>query len=231
MHQQLALPIVLRDDARFDNFFPGHNQATLYHLQQQWSALGEPFIYLWGANESGVSHLLQAACHFADAQQKSSIYLPLHELHSYGPEVLEGADQFDLICLDDLEAVLTNAEWEEALFHLFNRLKNQQKRLLVAAKAPATQLPIGLADLSSRLNWGLTLHLQPLNDDEKAQALLMRAHQRGLSINEEVVRFILTHGPRSTKSLLQLLNTLDQASLIEQRKLTIPFVKAYLPSH
>ena len=41
-------------------------------------------------------------------------------------------------------------------------------------------------------------------------------------------RFILTRGERSMNALFELLERLDQASLQEKRKLTIPFLKETL---
>jgi DnaA family protein len=61
--QQLTLPVSVRDDARFANYFAGPNAQVVYSIQDQWRDTGEPFIYLWGAKGVGCSHLLQAACH------------------------------------------------------------------------------------------------------------------------------------------------------------------------
>ncbi|RML27489.1 Regulatory inactivation of DnaA Hda protein, partial [Pseudomonas syringae pv. maculicola] len=43
-----------------------------------------------------------------------------------------------------------------------------------------------------------------------------------------VGHFILTRGTRSMSALFELLERLDQASLQEKRKLTIPFLKETL---
>lgn len=46
--------------------------------------------------------------------------------------------------------------------------------------------------------------------------------------SEEVGQFILQRCNRDLPSLLQILTQLDTASLVEQRRLTIPFVKRVL---
>jgi DnaA family protein len=43
-----------------------------------------------------------------------------------------------------------------------------------------------------------------------------------------VARYILHRGPRRLDELFIILETLDRASLIAQRRLTIPFVKQVL---
>ena len=223
---QLTLPVVIRDDARFANYFAGPNQQIVEALQAQWTTRGEPIIYLWGAEGTGTSHLLQAACHYADGLGHQSIYLPLDELISYSPAVLEGMDQLPLVALDNLQAVGGNKDWEEALFHLYNRIRDNQSHLLMAADQSPVHLEVTLPDLASRLSWGMVYQLEPLEDEEKVQALLLRARHRGLNLTDDVSRFVLTRGPRDMAGLFEVLEQLDQASLRAQRKLTIPFVKA-----
>lgn len=228
MVQQLTLSVALRDDARFANFYPGHNAEIISALQRQWTTQGEPYLYLWGQQGAGVSHLLQASCHYAQGIGHHNLYLPLDELASYGPAVLEGLEQLPLIALDHLQAVVGLEDWEEALFHLFNRIKERQSHLLIGAHQPPQALAIKLADLKSRLDFGACFQVQELSDDDKMHALLLRAKERGLKLNDEVARFILSRTARDMRSLFSLLDSLDQASLIEQRKLTIPFIKAHL---
>lgn len=228
MFEQLTLAVSLRDDARFANFFAANNQHIIHALRQQLATDGEPFIYLWGTTGVGCSHLLQAACHYADGLGFQSIYLPLDEMVEYGPEVLEGMDNLPLVAIDQLQAVSGDPAWEEGLFHLFNRLRSKNNKLLIAADNAPSGLNIQLPDFSSRLNWGVTYQVQALDDEGKVQALLLRAHRRGLNLSEEVARFILRRGSRNNGELFQLLDDLDRVSLAEQRKLTIPFIKTQL---
>jgi DnaA family protein len=83
-------------------------------------------------------------------------------------------------------------------------------------------------DLISRLTWGMVFQLQPLSDEEKLQVLIMRADCRGMTLSEEVGKFILNHCPRHMSTLFAALDALDKVSLAVQRKLTIPFVKTVL---
>ena len=96
----------------------------------------------------------------------------------------------------------------------------------MAADQSPVHLEVTLPDLASRLSWGMVYQLEPLEDEEKVQALLLRARHRGLNLTDDVSRFVLTRGPRDMAGLFEVLEQLDQASLRAQRKLTIPFVKA-----
>jgi len=228
---QLPLGVRLRDDATFANYYPGANAGALGYVERLcepdagWT---ESLIYLWGAEGVGCSHLLQAACIRFEQRRELAIYLPLTEVADYGPELLDNLEQSELVCLDDLQAIAGRADWEEALFHLFNRLRDAGRRLLLSATVPPRELPVDLPDLKSRLTQALVFQLQGLSDEDKLRALQLRASRRGLHLPDEVGRFILSRGSRSMAVLFELLDKLDQASLQAQRKLTIPFLKETL---
>ncbi|BAN50181.1 DnaA regulatory inactivator Hda [Metapseudomonas resinovorans] len=225
---QLPLSVRLRDDATFANFYPGANAAALGYVERLCEADAgwtESLIYLWGGEGVGRSHLLQAACLRFEQRDEQAIYLPMDELVHYGPEVFDNLEQCELVCLDDLHALAGRPQWEEGLFHLFNRLRDAGRKLLLSADKSPRELGIKLPDLKSRLTLALVFQLHGLSDEDKLRALQLRASRRGLHLTDEVGRFILTRGPRSMNLLFDLLDILDQASLQAQRKLTIPFLK------
>ncbi|NLY12022.1 MAG: DnaA regulatory inactivator Hda [Gammaproteobacteria bacterium] len=228
---QLSLGMRLRDDATFANYYPGANAVTLGYVEHacetedQWI---DSVLYLWGSPGVGRSHLLQAACLRVEERGGRALYLPLAELAEHGPQLLDNAEFCDLVCLDDIQAVLGQAHWEEALFHAFNRLRDSGKQLLIAADAPPRELSIKLPDLQSRLSLALVFQLHELSDDDKLRALQLRASRRGLRLSDEVGRFILARSVRSMTVLFDTLEQLDHASFQAQRKLTIPFLKEAL---
>lgn len=225
---QLPLGIKLRDEATFASYYPGPNATVLAATRVFASlqlAVPECCLFLWGTEGTGRTHLLQAACHALADEGGLAMYLPLDELADEGPLLLEGMESVDLLCLDKLEAVVGRPDWEEALFHLYNRLREQGGRLLVAAAAAPRALGLKLPDLESRLGWGLVFQLQPLDDEGKQEVLKLRAAQRGLQLGDDVARYILSRGARGMGELFAALETLDQASLRDQHRLTIPFVK------
>ena len=127
-----------------------------------------------------------------------------------------------------MHAIAGNKNWERALFDLFNRVRDSGSTLLVAAEKRPAQSGFDLADLASRLGWGVTYTLKPLDEGDVLQALTCRATARGLELPEETAQFLLRRFPRDLPSLFALFDALDAASLVEQRRLTIPFVKSVL---
>lgn len=223
---QLTLGVGLDDDATFENFLVGfENQQAVDYLQHDGS---EKFVYLWGNGSPGLTHLLQAACHRSAEKNRSAMYLPLKEFESLSTQMLQGANSLSLVCIDDVQMIAGNKEWEAALFTAFNAIKDSDTCLFVAADCSPQVLDIQLADLHSRLQSGLILQLAPLEDEEKVLALQLRARNRGMELGDSVADYILTRAERKLGALMSILDELDKSSLEQKRKLTVPLVKSTL---
>lgn len=228
MANQLTLGVQLRDNASFANFYPGDNQEALHGLMTLARQSAAGFVYLWGGQGAGKSHLLQAVCHELGSEGQPVAYLPMGSLEGMPPELLMGMEGLSLVCLDDVDLISGDRQWEEALFHLYNRIHAAGGRLVVTASSAPAELQISLPDLKSRLSHGLIYHLHTLDDQQKLYALQQRATFRGFELSEEVVGYLLKRCPRSMIELFELFERLDQASLTAKRKLTIPFVRQFL---
>lgn len=231
--QQLSLGVSLNDDASLDNFYCSPEQLQNALIVNELKALldvgYERYIYLWGGSGSGLSHLLHATCREAQKRGMSFQYLPMRELLDQNPEsIFNDLELLDLVCIDDLHLIVGKPEWEFALFAFFNAARDRQKRLVISANQSPRELPLTLEDLRSRLKWGSTYQVMQLKDADKQAALQLRAKVRGLELSDDVAQFLILRLSRDTHVLFSKLAELDAASLAEQRKLTIPFVKKAL---
>ncbi|OOF36974.1 DnaA regulatory inactivator Hda [Rodentibacter heidelbergensis] len=229
MNQQLPLPIHQIDDDTLENFYGDNNLLLLDSLRKNSQEIQQQFFYIWGTVGSGKSHLLRALSNQYLNEQRPAIYVPLNKSRYFSPAVLDNLEQQALVCLDDVDAVMGQAEWEIAIFDLFNRIKaSGQTLLIVSASLSPSALKVQLPDLASRLKWGEIYQLSPLTDEQKLALLQQNAHQRGIELPTETAQFLLKRLNRDTHTLLQALEHLDKASLQAQRNLTIPFVKEIL---
>lgn len=227
--QQLSLAIKLDDQATFENFYaPRGSTQHLAALILQDSR--QSLAYLVGSSGCGLSHLLQAACQKSPLQRTSeAIYLPMAELSAYEPaEVLAGLQGLSLVCVDDLHSVAGQAQWQLPLFNFFNHCRESGTRLVFASHKMPENLGVELPDLLSRLHSGLIHRLVDFGDDDLRRLLQFRANGRGLYLSDEVAKYLLSRLSRDPKNLIGALETLDQSSLQQQRRLTVPFVKATL---
>lgn len=222
---QLALPLQLADHAVFESFHEHGNEilvATLLNLSLGKAGQG---CWLFGAPATGKTHLLQAVC---DKAGDRSVYLPLAMLGAMGPGVLDGLADRDLVCIDDIERIAGDRAWEIALFNLFNELHENGGQLVIAGTAAPREVGFGLPDIESRMSRLPVFQLQPLDEEQRAAALQLRAGHRGLELPDETAGYLLKRSRRDMASLYELLDKLDLEALRAKRRLTVPFVREVL---
>jgi DnaA-homolog protein len=222
--KQLALGVRLRAEAVFESFWPGFNDEIVATLRTPGAAP----LWLWGASGTGKTHLLQAVC---AAAGEAAAYFPLTRPLGLPPEALAGFERTRVLCVDDVDAVAGDLAWERALFRLFNEAAELRTRLIFAAAAPPRQPDWRLEDWRSRAAACVVYQLRELDDDGRIEALRLRAAQRGLQLPHETSEYLLKRMPRDLRSLFGVLDQLDEASLVAQRRLTIPFIRDALEKH
>lgn len=200
--KQLLLDIQPQALPSLANFVVGKNAEALHSLNQALSGdTHTRFIYFWGLDGSGKSHLLQAA------------------------KIIAAEKKLHLICADDVH--LLNDEAQIRLFDTYNQVRAGDGILLATGNASPSQM--GLRDdLATRLAWGLTYQLHPLTDEEKAQALRTHAMERGMKLPDEVIDYCLRYLRRDLPSLMATLEALDEWSLTEKKPVTVPLLRKLL---
>jgi DnaA family protein len=143
----------------------------------------------------------------------------------FGPETLEGAESLDLACFDDVQAIAGLEAWEQRLFSIWQAAFERNSSLLFAARENPAHVDFGLADLKSRLTSAAVFAVRELNDEEQLEALELRARLRGLELPPETARYLQRRFPRDMRTLCDILDTLDDASFVAQRRLTVPFIR------
>ncbi|WP_448568555.1 DnaA regulatory inactivator Hda [Thalassotalea ganghwensis] len=234
---QLALQVTLPDDETFTSFRGNANAIVVAHLKSYLTSgritpeqTHVDGCYLFGQKGVGKSHLMHSCCSFATEHKLTSICLSLKDITSYDVDVLDGLEHMNVVCLDDIDVIAQQDNWQQGVFDLYNRVGEQGNKIIISGNKAINELNLTLPDLVSRLSWGYVEQLKALEDDEKLEALQFRASQRGLVLNYEVANFLITRLSREMKSLLEALDELDKASIREQRKITIPFIKQVLMS-
>lgn len=227
---QLPLDFELKVDATFDNFIEGQNALLVESLKKLAKGESE-FLYFYGTAGTGKSHLLQALAHITAEQDDFNLaYLPL-DSEMVVPQMLAGFEAFDCVCLDAFQEILSrenSQEWQEALFHLYNQLKDQNKSLVIAADEAPSGLEIQLQDLKSRLGAMFIHEIKPLSEQDKLLFIKRKSQEKGLELSDDLANFLLSRGKRDLESLNLAIDKLDAASLQAKRKVTKPFIKEVL---
>lgn len=225
--RQLPLGVRLQDRAVFASFLAGSNLEAVEHVRALALGASGGVAWLSGPSGAGKTHLLQAACVAAGESLRVG-YFPLAELGPLGSGVLDGWAEIECLCLDDVHVVAGQIEWERALFALFCGMEDRGGRLLAAASSPPALLAWALPDLGSRFAASAVFQLRVLDEAEQREALTLRAKLRGLELPQETARYLQRRFPRDMRTLYELLDTLDEAAIVAQRRLTVPFIRSVL---
>ncbi len=214
--KQLVLDLALPDPEPFTDFAPGENAELLFQLGEWAAAVPHVrFVYLWGDQGAGKSHLLGAASRRGGAVLVDAARGVLPE--EVAPD--------GLLAVDNVEAL--DREGQELLFAHFNTLRAGTGGLLASGSLPPMLLPI-LPDLATRLGWGLVYQVKPLSDTDKTLALQARAHQLGFDLASEQADYLLRHAPRDLASLYQLLAQANELALSRRKGVTLGVLREIL---
>lgn len=188
-------------------------------------------LYLWGPAGTGKTHLLRAACMALHREGLPTAYMETRATLPRPGELREWA-RHALLCIDGLDRIAGNRDWEVALYDLYERMREQDHVLLTASRRAPADLPLCLPDLASRLSWGLVYRLKPLEtDDERLEALMLRARACAFTLPEDAAHYLLRRFPRDMHTLCGLLERIDSASLASGQRVTLRAVRAYLARH
>ena len=222
------LPLALRapPDQKLERYLRAP-AGLLEQLQALASGDLVDAVYLQGAASTGKTHLLLGGCTLATTLGKQASYLSLANVRGRLRAASEGLDA-DLVALDDVDAIAGHRDDEIALFDLHNHLRDAGRSLLYAASASPDALPLVLPDLRSRLSQCARWTLPLLDDAGRADLLRARAAARGLDFDDAALDWMLRRCGRDLGTLTALFEQLDRASLVAQRRLTVPFLRQVL---
>ena len=241
--KQFALDIGHTPKASLENYLPGNDRALISSLQtlcDSWkqgapkeinNPLNHRWMYWWGPEGSGRTHLLQAMTNAADlAGLKSFSLTPTEPITWVRLEeqitALAENDQASVITVDDVDRL--DGRLVGALFRILNTVQASKNiHIFMAGNAAPANLELR-EDLRTRLGWGLIFQTQVLDDGEKIQALEQAAKARGLVLSPEVVPWLLNRFYRDMPNLMALIDALDAYSLETKRAVTLPLVRELL---
>lgn len=229
--RQLALGVSLRERASFDSFYTAAAPEAVQQLRRL-AAGRAGIVWLHGPSGAGKSHLLQAVCHACAPELRVGLF-PLREIVSTSEATqlsarLDGWQTLNVCCVDDVDVAVGLKPLELALFSLYRELDERRGVLIVSAQQPPTGFRWIVPDLGSRFAAAQVYRLRELDESEQANALRQRAQMRGLQLPDETLRYLQRRFPRDMRSLCALLDKLDTASLAEQRRITVPFIREVL---
>jgi DnaA family protein len=228
--KQLIFPFQINQKASFDSFFCSpDNQNLMTRLADIVSSPDTSELIIHGEKGSGKSFLMQAICNELSSAEKQFAFIPMKKAFNMGVEIFQNLGSLDAVCIDDLQLILANQDWETALFNLINECQQSNCSLMLSlgGTQPLDESVI-LPDLLSRIKRMEFIALHAVQDEFFNQAIDFVAQQLDIKIEEAELEFLLKHQTRIFSLLVENIITLDNQAASLKRKITIPLIKETL---
>ena len=228
--KQLIFPFQINQKASFDSFFCSpDNQNLMTRLADIAISQDANEIIIHGEKGSGKSFLMQAICNELSSSEKQFAFIPMKKALNMGVEIFQNLGSLDTVCIDDLQLILANQEWETALFNLINECQQSNCSLILSlGGTQPVEDSIVLPDLLSRIKRMEFIALHAVQDELFSQAIVFVAQQLEIKIDNAELEFLLKHQTRIFSLLVENIITLDKQAASLKRKITIPLIKETL---
>jgi chromosomal replication initiation ATPase DnaA len=217
MLNQSLINLGKKDNYQQKNFVVGDHNKDSFNFVKKFSANSQKFIAFIGEEGSGKTHLLHIF-----AEQQNGRWINKKDF-DYHPRDLV-ADTRMLYVLDDADFCYDEI-W---LFDFYNIILEKKVAWAISAKKPLEKWSIKLPDWYSRLQTFLVFKMTLPDDNTISKILQKSLHDRGIKIEEQVLKYITYRIERSFFGIHQMVEKIDYISAQNQRKVTIPLLKHLL---
>jgi DnaA family protein len=180
---------------------------------------------LYGSEDSGKSFLLQSTCNYYASDYNSSVYIPISEAIKHGTGFIDSLEGLDLICLDDIDLIASNKDWEVGIFNLINDCLSSNCRLIFSSCKNPSSINFELEDLRSRIKKIDHIELYPISDENLPEAIKFVSQLRSINLGNKEINYLVTYTKRNMSDLIDIISKLDQLSMELKRKITVPLIK------
>ena len=217
---QLILPYQKNIKKKFDSFFCDNekNDQIVENIKNIFDSQNNQ-IYIWGDKSFGKSHLLYAACNYFGEKNKKCVYLPLSENKKFEPDILDGFDNYDLVCIDNIDLIFQKEDWEYSFFVLINKTLDKSKKIIFTSSSSLALNNINLKDFHSRLSSSLIFMINSPNDTTKENILKRVILEKEYNINIEICEYLLKRKDRDIDYLLKIIDKIGNYSLSTNKKI------------
>ena len=218
---QLILPYQKNVKKNFDSFFCDNkkNDQIIENIKDIFDYKNNQ-IYIWGDKSFGKSHLLYAACNYFSEKNKKCVYLPLNDHKKFQSDILDGFDDYDLICIDDINLICQKKDWEFSFFVLINKILDKSKKIIFTSSSSLALNNVDLKDFHSRLASSLVFMINSPNDITKANILKRIILEKEYNINLDICEYLLKRKYRDIDSLLKIIDKIGRYSLSTNKKIS-----------
>ena len=158
-------------------------------------------LFVYGGVGLGKTHLLHAVGQYVEDQDPSmrTRYVTcenftndfINSVRDNAPlEFQKSYRENDVLLIDDIHFLEGKVETQEAFFHTFNALYEDNKQIVITSDRHPKYIPTLENRLVSRFEWGLVTDIQPPDLETRIAILRKKAIMDQLQVDDDVLTFI-----------------------------------------
>ena len=226
-------------DFTFDNFVPGKaNQLARAAAVQVAENPGTSYnpLFVYGGSGLGKTHLLHAiGIHVAGAQHGAKVrYLHANQyitdvVRAYQQKSFDAFKRYyhslDLLLIDDIQFFTGKDRTQEEFFYAFNALVEGHKQIVITCDTYPRDVSGIDERLKTRFSWGLTVAIEPPEQEMRVAIVLKKAEAVGVKLDEDVAFFIAKHVRSNVRELEGALKNVLAFATFNGKEVTVEAAK------
>ena len=189
----------------FDNFVVGNTNKFAYNAAlavAEDRGMNYNPLFIYGQSGLGKTHLLYAIANKVHSLHPDYkiLYIKSEDfVNELITNLRRGADMqdfrnkyrgVDLFLMDDVQFLAGKDSSEEELFHTFNTLHENNKKIVFTSDRPPQEMLRMEERLKTRFEWGLSMDIQPPDYETRVAIIKNKAISRGISIPDAVLNYV-----------------------------------------
>jgi chromosomal replication initiator protein len=226
----------------FETFVEGKSnqlgKAAAMQVAQNPGRAYNPLL-LYGGTGLGKTHLMHAAGNLMREHNPNCKVLYLRSEQFVGSMIealrTKSMDEFkrrfrsvDALLIDDIQFFAGKDTTQEEFFHTFNALFESKQQIILTCDRYPKEVDKLEPRLKSRLGWGLSVAIEPPDFETRAAILLAKAHEKGVSVSENVAMLLAKRIRSNVRDLEGALNTLAARANFYGKPITTDFAEETL---
>lgn len=226
----------------FENFVVGGSnelaRAACYAVSQSLGKTYNP-LFIYGGVGLGKTHLLQSIGNEV-IKNGPNIKIKYITSEKFTSDLIDSIKnqkinifkeyyrKIDLLIIDDIQFLSGKEKTQEEFFHIFNYLSQLNKQIVLSSDRPPKSIPTLEERLRSRFEGGMIADISKPDFETRVAILRNKALNEGLSLSDDVLRFIATHVNNNIRELEGALNRVSASAQLTRQRITIEFVSSTL---
>lgn len=211
------------DKYSFKNFIEGKSNAyALAACKTVAENPGEKYnpLFIYSGVGLGKTHLLHAIGNyiFKSSPKTTVLYVSAETLvtelisvirnksNDQNNKFREKYRSCDVLMIDDVQFLIGKEATQEAFFHIFNDLYQENKQIILTSDRSPKDLTTLEDRLRTRFSWGLTVDIQIPDMETRVAILKNKAAQATFLLSDEVAEFIAESSTTNIREMEGLLN-------------------------